>query len=57
MPVEILLDEVVKITLTPTNTLQKTSISSATYKEISFNNYTKLFGLKENKRLKSLGAR
>lgn len=52
MPVEILLDGQVKITLQPTTDVQKIEIDGKAYKEISFNNYTKLFGTISNKKLK-----
>lgn len=54
MPAEIALDGLVKKTLKPTNKIQKISISSKSYKEITFNNYTELFGLTENKKLKKI---
>jgi len=52
MPAEIMLDKLVKINLKPTNKTQKISIDRKTYKEISFNNYTELFGVEENKKLR-----
>jgi len=52
MPAEISLDGLVKINLKPTDKIQKIAISSQSYKEISFNNYTALFGVEENKKLK-----
>jgi aminopeptidase N len=54
MPAEISLDGLITITLKPTNQLQKIAIDKNTYKKISFNNYTELFGLKENKRLRKV---
>ena len=51
MPAEIALDGLIKITLKPTDKIQKIQIDGKAYKEISFNNYTELFGIKENKKL------
>ena len=52
MPAEIMLDGLVKINLQPTDKIQKIAISSLTYQKISFNNYTELFGMDENKTVK-----
>lgn len=52
MPAEIALDGLVRIELRPTDKIQKLAISNQTYKTINFNNYTELFGLEENKKLK-----
>lgn len=52
MPAEISLDGLITINLKPTDKIQKIAISSQTYKEISFNNYTELFGVEQNKKLK-----
>ncbi len=51
MQSEIILDGLVRILLKPTANVQKLSVSNKTYSEIAFNNYTQLFGTKENKRL------
>ena len=59
MPVDILLDNVVKVTLTPKKSdklVQVVPISKDTYKEISFDNYTKLFGVIKNKKLRKMGV-
>ncbi|HEY4799904.1 MAG TPA: M1 family metallopeptidase, partial [Bacteroidia bacterium] len=52
MPAQIMLDGLVQIQLKPTNEIQKMPIDGKTYKEISFNNYTELFGVEQNKNLK-----
>ena len=57
MPAEIALDGLVKITLKPTKKIQKMEIDGKAYKEINFNNYTELFGITENKKLKKKNKR
>ncbi|MBI4929231.1 MAG: M1 family metallopeptidase [Bacteroidetes bacterium] len=52
MPVELMLDEIVKKSLTPSNTIQKAFISKQTYKQISFNDFMLLYGVEENKKMK-----
>lgn len=57
MPVEIILDNVVKISLTPKKSdklVQVVPISKDAYKEISFDDYMRLYGVKENKKLGKL---
>ncbi|MBI4944996.1 MAG: M1 family metallopeptidase [Bacteroidetes bacterium] len=54
MSAELMLDNLVKVNLKPTVKVQKIAVSSLTYKEISFNNYTKLFGIEKNKRLRKI---
>lgn len=51
MPTEIGLDGLVRTTLNPTTQLQRIPISGKTYKEITFNIYTELFGVIQNKHL------
>jgi len=53
MPAEIALDGLVRMNLKPTTALQSIPLDGNTYKEIAFNNYTALFGLKKNKKLKT----
>lgn len=52
MSAEISLDGLVRINLKPTDKIQQIAVDGKTYKEINFNNYTQLFGLDENKKLK-----
>ena len=58
MPVEIMLDNSLKITLYPKksdNLVQITPISRDTYKAISFDNIMRLYGVRENKKLRKMG--
>lgn len=52
MPAEIALDGLVLINLKPRSYVQKLPVSGDTYKQITFNNYTELFGVRKNKKLK-----
>lgn len=52
MPAEIALDGLVMINLKPGPYVQKLPVSGNTYKEITFNNYTELFGVRKNKKLR-----
>ncbi len=52
LPAEISLDGLVLLNLKPAKHIQKMPVSGTSYKDISFNNYTKLFGLRKNKKLK-----
>ena len=59
MTVDISLDNIVKVTLSPKKSdklVQVVPISKDTYKEISFDNYTKLFSVKKKKKLKRMGV-
>ena len=53
MPAVISLDGIVRVSLKPTDKIQKIPVDGKTYKEISFDNYTEFFGTEENKKLKS----
>lgn len=59
MPVDIMLDNIVKISVTPKKSeqsVQVISVSNQTYKKITFDNYTRLFGVKENKKLRKMNV-
>ncbi len=54
MPIELMLDGIVKKTLVPRGFVQKASISKASYKQISFNDFKMLYAVEENKALRKL---
>ena len=59
IPIELYLDKIIKITLFPKMSdklVQVIPISSETYKEISFDDSFRLYGTKENKKLKKMGV-